>query len=158
MKFPFFNRFSNNDDGQTWGLTRDSVPLSTLARWYLYDLGIEDANTFGAKVFDLTPISNEGKEKEEEDSVHRMSFVIPILPFLNLMAEINAQAIVAVQKSDMIKHGMPEDEIETGLVETTEFYKSIGFATLVSGCAAAVELGLIDISGTFTSIDEMDNT
>jgi hypothetical protein len=52
---------------------------------------------------------------------------------------------------------MPEDEIETGLVETTEFYKSIGFATLVSGCAAAVELGLIDISGTFTSIDEMDN-
>ena len=74
------------------------------------------------------------------------------------MAEINAQAIVAVQKSDMIKHGMPEDEIETGLSETTEFYKSIGFATLVSGCAAAVELGLIDISGTFTSIDEMDNT
>ena len=54
MKFPFFNRFSNNDE-QNWELTRDSVPLSTLARWYLYDLGIEDANTFGAKVFNLTP-------------------------------------------------------------------------------------------------------
>ena len=156
MKFPFFNRFSE-DKEPDWIVTRDSVPLSTLARWYLYDMGIEEPNKFGDKVFNLNPISNEGKEKEEEDSANRMSFVVPILPFLSVMAELNAKAIAAVQKSDMIKHGMPEDEIETGLSETTEFYKSIGFATLVSGCAAAVELGLIDISGTFTSIDEMDN-
>jgi hypothetical protein len=73
------------------------------------------------------------------------------------MAELNAKAIAEVQKSDMIKHGMPEDEVDTGLVETTQFYQNIGFAALISSYAAAAELGLIDISGTFTDIDEMDN-
>jgi hypothetical protein len=156
MKFPFFNRFSENKEPD-WVVTRDSVPLSTLARWYIYDMGIEEPNLFGGKVFNLNPISSEGKEKEEEDSVNRMGFVIPILPFLSVMAELNAKAIAEVQKSDMIKHGMPEDEVDTGLVETTQFYQNIGFAALISSYAAAAELGLIDISGTFTDIDEMDN-
>jgi hypothetical protein len=120
-------------------------------------MGIEEPNKFGGKVFNLNPISNEGKEKEEEDSANRMSFVVPILPFLSVMAELNAKAIAAVQKADMIKHGMPEDEVDTGLVETTQFYQNIGFAALISSYAAAAELGLIDISGTFTDIDEMDN-
>jgi hypothetical protein len=156
MKFPFFNRFSE-DKEPTWSVTRESVPLSTLARWYIYDMGIEEPNMFGGKVFNLNPISNEGKEKEEEDSANRMSFVIPILPFLSVMAELNAKAISEVQKADMLKHGMPEDEVDTGLSETTQFYQNIGFAALISSYAAAAELGLIDISGTFTDIDEMDN-
>jgi hypothetical protein len=65
MKFPFFNRFSENKEPD-WVVTRDSVPLSTLARWYIYDMGIEEPNKFGGKVFNLNPISSEGKEKEEK--------------------------------------------------------------------------------------------
>lgn len=156
MKFPFFNRFSE-DNNPDWTITRDSIPLSTLARWYIYDMGIDEPNKFGEKTFNLTPISAEGNEKELEDSVDRMQDIIQITSFLGLMAELNAKSIASVQKAEMLKHGMSEEDIDTGFIETTEFYKQVGMAALVSSYSAAAKLGLIDISGTFTDVEEMDD-
>ena len=39
------------------------IPFTTLIRWYLYDLEVENPNKI-AELLGLTPISQEGEEKE----------------------------------------------------------------------------------------------
>jgi len=62
-------------------ISQDKVPLSTLIRWYCYDLGIEDVNDL-VKAFSLMPVSQEGEDFEKEASERRIDAVVPLMPFI----------------------------------------------------------------------------
>ena len=86
-----FDKFRKNKDEETddffieEGVTAGILPLSTLVRWYLYDMGVVDKEKI-AQELELPPISSEGIEMEEMDSVQRMSRVAPFIAFAQQLA------------------------------------------------------------------------
>ena len=133
------------------------VPITTLYRWYLYDIVGDDANKH-INVFDLSPVSSEGNDKELEDSETRLSNIDAMLPFLNLYANINAEYSFEIHKAEMMKiQGITESMIESSSDNLKEFYSNIAFNALTSAVSAAVELKLLELHGVFTGIKEKDN-
>ncbi len=138
-----------SDDGDEW--ISKSVPVSTLARWYLYDLDVSNPNKL-AVALDLTPVSEEGDEKERQDSDVRVARLDPIIPFIYTMADINAKAVFQVQRHELPKE--MRDFLNTAspeLEQLVKFYESMSFAAIFSALSSGAELGLLELSGKFTT-------
>lgn len=126
------------------------IPFSTLVRWYLYDLEVEFPNKI-AELVGLTPISQEGEEKEIEDSDNRMSELIKLLPFIDNIAEVNAQILVAVQRPqtktlvDNSNGTIILEELEENLRNT---YRHISFSGITAAFSAGLELGILEHGGS----------
>ena len=133
------------------------VPITTLYRWYLYDIIGENANKH-IDIFGLTPVSEEGNEKELEDSEIRISEIEPLLSFLSLYANINAEYSFEVHKGQMMKiPGITESMIESSSDNLKEFYSNMAFNALTAALASAVDLKLITLHGLFTGIKDKDD-
>lgn len=151
MRWPFKNNRFSNDDGDDW--VTKAVPISTLARWYMYDMDVEDTNKLAVSL-DLTPVSPEGDEKERQDSDVRVEHISPLMPFFYTLADINANVVLNVQKANLpeemrgVFDGSPEE-----LHHLYNFYRSMSFAAILSSFSSAAELGLIDLSGRFVTND-----
>jgi hypothetical protein len=143
----WFNRFFNKGEGFDIEIIQNDVPTSTLVRWYLHDLVVESPNEIAAK-FGLTPISDEGIQKEEQDSQYRIQKLAPLIPYLNLIADINARVIAYTQLRASMSEGL-EDEIE----ELMEFYAAVGMSALISAFASGIEIGIIQPTSLNTTID-----
>lgn len=131
----------------------DKIPLTTLFRWYMYDMNVEEPNRH-VKVFDLTPVSEEGDEKERQESEARADQVEPLLSFLNLYANMNARYIFEMQKADLLEAPeMTEAKLKSEAATIQAFYRQITFAGLVTSFSSAIELGLVSINGSYTEID-----
>lgn len=120
------------------------VPMSTLARWYFYDAGLDDPNKMAMSV-GMMPDSVEGSEMEEEASDQRMERIIPLIPFLETISEINARSIATLQFDYFMEnnHMDPEQlEHEKGHIE--DMYRQVGYSALLAAFAGALELGIID--------------
>jgi hypothetical protein len=122
------------------------IPFTTLVRWYLYDLEVEHPNKI-AELLGLTPISQEGEEKEIEDSDNRMSELIDLLPFIDNIAEINASILVAIQRPqtqimvDASNGSIVLEELEENLKRT---YQHVTFSGITAALSAGLELGLLE--------------
>lgn len=136
-----------------------NVPLSTVLRWALYDFGIDNPNEIASKL-GLTPVSKEGNEKEQEDSEIRLAHLDDVLPFIDVISELNARIVASVQMRELKESGMAdmeelgEEEIDTMI----SFYQAIGFSALVSAFSAGIQLDIMHVhtTGTARTFDEED--
>jgi hypothetical protein len=133
------------------------VPVSTLYRWYLYDIIGDDADSH-VDIFKLSHVSSEGHEKELEDSELRILEIEPLFPFLSLYAGMNAEYSYEVHKAQMMKiPGISESMIESSSDNLKEFYSNLAFNALTAALAAAVDLKLVELRGLFTGIKEQED-
>ncbi|CAB4129606.1 hypothetical protein UFOVP115_60 [uncultured Caudovirales phage] len=133
------------------------LPISTLYRWFLYDISGEDAKK-SFTLFELSPVSEEGDEKELEDSEIRLTEVTPLLPLVKMYADMSAKYTFDIQKEELLKaKGVTPSMVESSSKTLKEFYSSMVFNGLLGMLAAAVELELIELNGTFTGIKETDD-
>lgn len=149
--FGFFKRRQPRFEAE---LVKQAVPMSTLIRWYCYDLGIEDVNSL-AEEFGLFPVSAEGEEFENDASDKRMDNIYPLLPFIDMMAKINAKAVRTIQFE-----GFNSEELE-GLGEfdpeiMEAIYSQISFSALTAAFSSAIELGLVNRNYGLMTIGEPD--
>jgi len=130
----FFRRFTHEHH-------KMEIPFSTITRWGLYDLSIDNPNEI-AVMLGLTPVSAEGDEKEVEDSAIRLAALDEKLPYIDIISELNAKVIVATQMREFAEDfeaTIEEEEVE----HMTEFYKAIGFSALVTAFSVGIELDII---------------
>lgn len=119
------------------------IPLTHLMRWFLYDTGLINPNEIANRL-NLTPVSDEGNVKEEEDSDYRMGAIADLIPFIEIMADITADAITAIQVKD-IEESL-EDNSSQVMHEMTimrHMYRVVALSSLISSFSAAVELGIL---------------
>jgi hypothetical protein len=136
--------WKKDDEPQVYS---NQIPLSTLIRWYCYDLGIQEPNDL-FRAFDLMPVSKEGEEYEMGESETRVDEIVGLLPFFEMIAAINAKAITTIQLQDIETEDV--SEIEPKLMEG--LYQQVSFAALVAAFSAALELGFLNKSYDFLSI------
>lgn len=123
---------------------RSEVPFSTIMRWSLYDLSVESPNEI-AVLLGLSPVSDEGHQKEEEDSESRLENLDEMLPFMDIISELNAKIVVATQIRDAEMEISP-DEVEI----MTSLYKAVSFSALVSAFSSGIHLGMIHTNALLT--------
>lgn len=141
------------NDGSRDDMELSKVPLTTLYRWYMYDMNDEEPNKH-LGVFDITPVSQEGDEKEREESDVRTERLAPLIPFMNLYANMNAQYIFEMQKQDLIESNViSAEKLEEDHASLKKLYKQITFSGLLTMLSSALELGLITTDGAITDID-----
>jgi len=129
-----------------------NIPMTTIARWYLYDMDAEDPEKVAAAL-NLNPISPEGAEKEAQDSVARMTRVLPFEEFVGIMADVNAQAITAIRNKALRgltalsedDEDLSEDELEilNELDEATyELFAQVSYTAILATLSIGFETGL----------------
>ena len=133
MSWKFWKK---NEEPQIYSNT---VPLSTLIRWYCYDLGIEEPNDL-FRAFDLMPVSKEGEEYEMGESESRVEEIDGLIPFFKMISAINAKAISTIQLQDIETEDV--SDIDPDLMEG--LYQQVSFAALVAAFSAALELGFLN--------------
>ena len=122
----------------------NEVPMSTVMRWYLYDTALtENVNELADRI-GLTPISQEGEAKEQEDSDERLLNVEPLYVFLESMADLSSQVLVNIHIKELEEHGEDADDLMENLENMANVYKAIALSTLMGTFSSALSLGLID--------------
>lgn len=121
--------------------------MSTLFRWYCYDLKVENPNRI-AEAYGLTPISDEGEQMEKKDSLMRTIKLMPYLPFLETMSEINAMVIAESQNQGLMEllkdtTDTSEEELEELMDKIINIYKALTMSGLIAAFSSALELGLV---------------
>jgi hypothetical protein len=117
--------------------------MSTLARWYFYDAGLEEPNKM-ASLAGMIPVSSDGNEKEEEASDIRLNRVIPLIPFLQTISDINARSISLLQFDHYkTEHNVDEKQLSEEKEVIEDMYRQVGYSALLSAFASAIELGII---------------
>ena len=149
MSWKFWKK-KEEDEFAYISMDRNEIPLSTLIRWYCYDLDIEDPNQL-VKKFDLMPVSDEGEEHEKRDSDARIELVEPLFPFLNMMANINSKAISSIMM-DEVDGLLDIDEMAPDLMEG--LYQQVSFAALIGAFSSAFALGIIQPTPGLVSMGE----
>ena len=137
----------------------NDVPVSTLIRWFLYDTDLMAPNKV-APLVGLNPVSQEGDEKEVEESAERLSDMDELMPFLAAMAEISSSVLTTIHLADIMEEN-PEhgDDLKQDLEAMTSLYKFVSIAALVSSFSSALKLGLITkevISADFKEMEDFD--
>lgn len=120
------------------------VSLPTLARWYAYDAGLEEPNDI-ADALGMLPTSEEGHKVEEQESDRRVDRVMPLIPLLQTMADINAQAISSMQFNYLTEEqGMNVNDMEHEKNHIEDMYRHVGFSALMAAFSAGIELGIVE--------------
>jgi hypothetical protein len=134
-----------------------NIPLSTVLRWALYDFGIDNPNEIASKL-GLTPVSKEGEEKEQEDSLIRMGHLEEVLPFIDVISELNARIVASVQMRELKEEGISglEEIGEEELDHMVGFYQAISFSALVAAISCGIQLDILHVHavGTARTFDE----
>lgn len=128
------------------------VPSSTLFRWALYDLGIENPNKF-AEAAGFTPISEEVEFMELQESNKRLSALDPYKSFISMMANITAEILTETSANLLGKEmfentGIPQDVQEDLLFD---MYLKISAMSLLPAVSAALDLGIMVNPGAYTT-------
>lgn len=123
------------------------VPVSTLFRWYCYDLEIVNPNRISSKL-GLSGVSEDVEEMEKEASNKRLVHIVPILPFLKAVASINATVLSEIQSENIKNQIGPDDERMAHVMEALEdVLGHISLSALIAGFSAAISLGVVHSSG-----------
>jgi hypothetical protein len=138
----WFRKKFNSDK---YEIVSSDVPFSTITRWYLYDTDLVKNKNEIAEMLGLTPISEEGENKEQEDSDNRIKQMAPLMPYLEAMSELSANAISSMHIKELLSK-VPEDKQEQALEELESMgtvYKAIALSTLIGSFSIALNLGMI---------------
>jgi len=131
-------------------ITSKEVPVSTIARWYLYDTELEEPNKI-AQALGLTPVSDEGDETERKDSNIRLDRLEPFMNFINILSDINSSAMVAIQQKHLLEdHPEREEALEEEKEMMLSLYKQVSFVAIFAALSSGLELGIISNPGTFS--------
>ena len=123
------------------------VPMSFLLRWYCYDLSVPNVAEI-TKELGLTPISDDAEEMERLESEKRLERVMPIMPFIEAMAHINAVVVSEAQMASLKeKLGLPEDDMDKILEPARQIFMHVSLAALIAGFSAAMEIGIVKDAG-----------
>lgn len=148
------NPFFDDEDDAQLPSGVEKIPLSTLFRWYLYDThpGINPSKY--NKIFNLLAVSDEGHEKEAEDSEARLEKIAPLASFLQFYANATSEFVVELNKETFTKHSGAKDadEQEHYLEVLKESYAINAYYALVSAFSTAVDLGLVRVQGIQTKV------
>lgn len=138
----WFRRLKKEEPLEVEFITKD-VPLSTIARWFIYDTELDEPNTV-AHLLGMNTVSEEGDEKERQDSDTRLENIDYLLPFLDAVANINSDVITNIQVNEIMSKD-PDNEVEINRELNTMhvLYKVIGMSAIVGAFSTAMELGLI---------------
>jgi hypothetical protein len=130
------------------------VPISTLFRWALFDLGIKSPNSY-ADSAGFNPISEEGAEVEERDSVNRILSLAAYKDFITTMATINAEIGASSHYTTLVDSGFLPDDINLDEVKEriTDLYYSLSASAIVSALSAALSLGIVVNPGAYVLED-----
>lgn len=136
----WWNRKREKEDIE---IIRKDIPVTDIARWFIYDTGVGDPTEM-ANILGMNPDSEEGQEKQEEDSEARLSQIAYLMPFIDLMADIVADSVTGVQ-IQKVKEENPDDaeEIERESTSMHLMYKVLGMTSIIGAFSAAMEIGLI---------------
>lgn len=138
----FFDRFKKRDN--EYEIFTKDIPLSTILRWYVYDTELGEPNEI-VELMGLNRSSEEGDEKEREDSDSRLDNISYLLPYLNAMADIASDVITAVQVDEITKDNPNnKEEIERELDTMRLLYKVVSLSAIMGAFASAMEIGLIE--------------
>jgi hypothetical protein len=141
----FLGRWFNKRDEQfDVEYFKKDIPLSTIARWYVYDTELGEPNEV-VEFIGLNKASAEGDEKEREDSDIRLDNIEYLLPYLHAIADVAADVITGVQIDEIVKRN-PNDkeEIERELDTMKVLYKVVSLSAIIGAFASAMEIGLIE--------------
>jgi hypothetical protein len=148
--------FRKKDD---YNIVSNSIPLSTVARWYLYDTSLieeEHINDF-AELIGLTRVSTEGHEMELMESLKRTDDIHTMLPFLDFISDVSSQLFMAIHLNEALESGASDEEIEEQSKSMKNIYKAIALSTLVGAFSSALNIGMIDhntVKSTVSDIGE----
>lgn len=143
---PFDFEFIGEKDG-----TSAYVPMSTLLRWYLYDMEVTNREELAAKI-ELPPISDEGIQMEQKDSEQRMAKVMEFESMVKAIAEVNGYIISTIQQenlelhmAEMFPEASPEEiaKIQEAQEDAVEFLDQVGFGACMFMLSVGFQLGLI---------------
>lgn len=143
---PFNFEFIGEQDA-----TSAYVPMSTLLRWYLYDMQVTNREELAAKI-ELPPISEEGVEMEQKDSDIRMKPVTDFESIAQAIAEVNGYIISTIQRESLQAHieetypNASNEErilIEKAQEEASDFLDQVGFAACMFMLSVGFKLGLL---------------
>lgn len=131
------------------------IPLTTLYRWFMYDIHTENPNEH-VDIFKITTVSEEGDEKEQEESHLRMGNIQGLLPLMNLYSTMTAQYVFEMQKREIIGDVSPDiqEKLEKDSNKMKQFYKLISLSALMTMLSSAIELGILSTEGSFIEVDE----
>jgi hypothetical protein len=118
------------------------IPFSTITRWSLYDLALDNPNKVAVDL-GLNPVSNEGHDKEREDSDIRLNNIQPLLPFIEVTAELTARILSSVQLSEIEELGESVDLDQEDVEIMISFFKSVAISSLIVAFSSAVQLDMI---------------
>lgn len=144
----FFDKFTRDENSAD---DVGYIPMSTLMRWYLYDMDVVDREELAQK-FELPPISQEGIEMEILDSKARMAVVEKYTDFVKGLAEINGYIINEIhsatlrEKLELLRDEFGDDVddmYEELTEETTIFFDQISFAAIMFGLSVGFAVGLL---------------
>lgn len=138
-------------------LQKNVVPMTTLTRWYLYDTDLENPNQVAVR-FGMSPVSEEGDEKEVEDSDKRLTNILSLYPYIGAIADINAKAVASAQLLKLQESGDGIEENSSEFI-IQELYRMIGHAAITSAFSTAIELGIVrlnDKKGSSHIVEEYD--
>ena len=142
----FFNKWFNrrkNEDRWDFEVVTKDIPLSTIARWYLYDTELAEPNEVSA-LLGLNNVSEEGNEKEREDSDVRLDNIEYLIPFIEAIAKIGADVITSIQIKEITdKNPEAKEEIERESDTMNMLYRVVSMAGMIGAFSSAMELGLI---------------
>jgi hypothetical protein len=118
------------------------VPFSTITRWPLYDLMLKDPNKVAIDL-GLNPVSKEGDDKEREDSDSRLANLEPLLPFIDVTAELTARILSSLQLDELKDAEDPVELDQEDVAVMIAFFKSVAFSSLIAAFSSAIQLGMI---------------
>ena len=119
------------------------VPLSTMVRWFLHDIGYGEDQI--DDLIGLSPISDEGIDKEIDDSNKRLSSLYTITPYIETIAEIAANVLstIAIKNAEDLGESLNSDHDAELL---NKLYYSVSLSSIIGAFSIASSLGIIDVS------------
>jgi hypothetical protein len=132
----------------------ERIPLSTLYRWYLYDTHPGTNPNKYNHLFELLPVSDEGHQKESEDSDARLDKIAPLASFLQFYANATSEFVVELNKDTFTRFSGVKDQGEKDhyIEVLKESYSINAYYALVSAFSSAVDLGLVKVHGVQTKV------
>jgi hypothetical protein len=130
------------DDYEDYEIYNSEIPLPTLLRWFIYDTGHSREGL--DKLIGLMPTSEEGAEKEAQDSSERVIEIEPLVPFIDFMSD--AASVMFSSLGESFEEDIPDDVREETEEMLATLYKSISIHSMIGAFSIANALGLIHIT------------
>jgi hypothetical protein len=148
----FNNFFRKKDEVEYEYVTRD-IPFSTLIRWFIYDTALIEPNE-AAQILGITPVSEEGDDKEMEDSEIRLESIQDLMPFIMTMAELCSTALTKIHAHEISNGDETVGEEEMDSMKS--MYLLVSLSSIVTSFASAIELNLISKDALLTGMSRVD--